>query len=73
MDQITGIPRSNDDGALAWRFAHERLSQMLMEKVDSFYHLAPIMKLDGVGTRSPWLPHYVPSFIPMIESEPRRF
>ena len=47
MDQITGIPRSNDDGALAWRFAHERLSQMLMEKVDSFYHLAPIMKLDG--------------------------
>ncbi|MFJ3366963.1 hypothetical protein [Pseudomonas sp. NPDC086251] len=47
MDQITGIPRSNDDGALAWRLAHERLSQMLMENVDSFCHLAPILKLDG--------------------------
>jgi hypothetical protein len=50
MDQITGIPRSNDDGALAWRFAHERLSQMLIERGEPFETLTPIMKLDAAGT-----------------------
>ncbi|WP_432668119.1 hypothetical protein [Pseudomonas umsongensis] len=72
MDQITGNPRSHGEGTLGWKFAHERLSQMLIERVEPFDCLTPIMKLDGIGTRSPWLPHYVPNFMPMMESEARR-
>lgn len=54
MDQITGNPRSNDESTSGWKFAHQRLSQMLMEKVESFGPLAPIMKLDAAGTRYQW-------------------
>lgn len=60
MDQITGKPRSHDEGTSAWRFAHQRLSQMLMERVEPFGSLTPIMKLDAVGTRSSWLPDSSP-------------
>lgn len=49
MDQITGKPRSHDEGTSAWRFAHQRLSKMLMERVESFGPLTPIMKLDDAG------------------------
>lgn len=73
MHQIKGNPRSHDEGTSGWRFAHQRLSQMLMEKVEPFGPLAPIMKLDAAGISSPWLPHYVAAFMPMIESEPSRF
>lgn len=73
MYQITGNPRSHDESTSGWKFAHQRLSQMLIERGEPFGPLTPIMKLDGVGTRSPWLPHYVPNFMPMIESELRRF
>ena len=55
MDQITGKPRSHDEGTSAWRFAHQRLSQMLMERIEPFGSLTPIMKLDAAGTRNPWL------------------
>ncbi len=56
MDQITGNPRSHDEGTSGWKFAHQRLSQMLAEKVESFGPLAPIMKLDAAGTRYQWPP-----------------
>ena len=56
MDQITGNPRSHDEGTSGWKFAHQRLSQMLIERVEPFGSLTPIMKLDAAGTRSPWLP-----------------
>ena len=52
MDQITGNPRDHDEGVgtLGWKFAHQRLSQLLLERVEPFGPLAPIMKLDGAGT-----------------------
>ena len=56
MDQITGNPRSDGEGTSGWKFAHQRLSQMLIERVEPFGSLTPIMKLDAAGTRSPWLP-----------------
>jgi hypothetical protein len=56
MDQITRNPRSHDEGTSAWRFAHQRLSQMLIERVEPFGPLVLIMKLDAAGARSPWLP-----------------
>jgi hypothetical protein len=55
MDQITGNPRSHDDGTSGWKFAHQRLSQMLIERVEPFGSLTPIMKLDAASTRFPWL------------------
>lgn len=73
MDQITGNPRSHGEGTSGWKFAHRRLSQMLIERVEPFGSLTPIMKLDDAGIRSPWLPHYVANFMPMIDREPRRF
>ena len=54
MDQITGNPRSLE-GTSGWKFAHQRLSQMLIERVEPFGSLNPIMKLDAAGTRIPWL------------------
>jgi len=48
MDQITGNPRSLE-GTSGWKFAHQRLSQMLIERVEPFNPLAPIMKLDDAG------------------------
>ncbi|MFJ2362236.1 hypothetical protein ACIPIN_00700 [Pseudomonas sp. NPDC087697] len=59
MDQITGNPRSHDEGTSDWKFAHQRLSQMLIERVEPFGSLTPIMKLDAAGTRYQWPP--VPS------------
>jgi len=56
MDQITGNPSSHDEGTSGWKFAHQRLSQMLMERVEPIGSLNPIMKLDAAGTRFPWLP-----------------
>ena len=50
MDQITGNPRSHDEGTSSWRFAHQRLFQMLMERGEPFETLTPIMKLDAAGT-----------------------
>lgn len=55
MDQITRNPSSHDEGTSGWKFAHQRLCQMLMERVEPFGSLNPVMKLDAVGTRSPWL------------------
>ena len=49
MDQITGNPRSLE-GTSGWKFAHQRLSQMLMERVEPFGSLNPIMKPDAAGT-----------------------
>ena len=54
MDQTTGNPRRHDEGTSGWRFAHQRLSQMLMENVEPFGPLAPIMKLDAASTRYQW-------------------
>ncbi|VVO97965.1 hypothetical protein PS903_02634 [Pseudomonas fluorescens] len=71
MDQITGNPRSHGEGTSGWKFAHRRLSQMLIERVEPFGSLTPIMKLDAAGIRSPWLPHYAANLMPMIESEAR--
>ncbi len=51
MHQIKGNPRSHDEGMSGWRFAHQRLSQMLIERVEPFGSLTPIMKLDAAGTR----------------------
>ncbi|WNF58494.1 hypothetical protein [Pseudomonas sp. SG20052] len=73
MDQITGNPRSHDEGTSGWKFAHQRLSQMLIERVEPFGSLNPIMKLDAAGIRSPWLLHYSANLMPMIDREPRRF
>ncbi|MEB2514097.1 hypothetical protein SOP85_01385 [Pseudomonas sp. YuFO20] len=36
MDQITGNPRNHDEGTSGWKFAHQRLSQMLIERVEPF-------------------------------------
>lgn len=33
MDQITGNPRSHNAGTSGWKFAHQRLSQMLIDRV----------------------------------------
>lgn len=72
MDQITGNPRSHDEGTSGWKFAHQRLSQMLMEKVEPFGSLTTIVKGNAPGTGSPWQPHYVANLMPMTESEVRR-
>ncbi|MEX5688904.1 hypothetical protein [Pseudomonas silesiensis] len=72
MNQITGNPRSHDEGTSGWKFAHQRLSQMLIERVEPFGPLTPIMKVDAAGTGSPLQPHYVTHLMPMIESEARR-
>lgn len=53
MDQITGNPRSHDAGTSGGKFAHQRLSQMLMERVEPFGSLTPVMKRNAAGTRSP--------------------
>jgi hypothetical protein len=50
MDQITGNPRSHDESTSGWKFAHQRLSQMLIERGEPFETLTPIMKLDAGGT-----------------------
>ncbi len=50
MDQITGNPRSHDESSSGWKFAHQRLSQLLLERVEPFSALIPIIKLDGAGT-----------------------
>jgi len=71
MDQITGNPRSHDESTSGWKFAHQRLSQMLIERVEPFGSLSPIMKLDAAGIRSSWLLHYAANLMPMIESEAR--
>lgn len=55
MDKIAGNPRSHDEGTSGWKFAHQRLSQMLMERVEPFGSLNPIMKGNAPGTGSPWL------------------
>lgn len=51
MDQITGNPRGYDEGesTSSWKFAHQRLSQLLLERVEPFAALIPIIKLDGAG------------------------
>jgi hypothetical protein len=58
MDQITGNPRSHDEGegTSGWKFAHQRLSKLLLERGEPYDALTPIMKLAAAGTRSPWLP-----------------
>lgn len=52
MEQITGNPLGHDEGesASGCKFAHQRLSQLLLERVEPFGSLTPIMKLDGAGT-----------------------
>jgi hypothetical protein len=52
MDQITGNPRGHDEGqgTSGWKFAHQRISQLLLERVEPFAALMPIIKLDGAGT-----------------------
>jgi hypothetical protein len=52
MDQITGNPRDHDEGVgiLGWKFAHQRLSQLLLERVEPIGALIPILKLDAAGT-----------------------
>lgn len=50
MCQITGNPRSHDESTSGWKFAHQRLSQMLIERGEPFGSLTPIMKLDAAGT-----------------------
>jgi hypothetical protein len=50
MDQITGNPRSHDESTSGWKFAHQRLSQMLIERAELFGSLTPITKLDAGGT-----------------------
>ena len=34
MDQFTGVLQNRDQGKSAWKFPHERLSQMLLDRVD---------------------------------------
>ena len=55
MDQITGNPRSHDESTSGWKFAHQRLSQMLIERGEPFEILTPIIKLDAPGTMYQWL------------------
>jgi hypothetical protein len=50
MDQITGNPRSHDESTSGWKFAHQRLSQMLIERGEPFEILTPIIKLDAPST-----------------------
>jgi hypothetical protein len=50
MCQITGNLRSHDESTSGWKLAHQRLSQMLIEKGEPFGSLTPIMKLDAAGT-----------------------
>ena len=50
MDQMTGNSRRHYEGTSSWRFAHQRLFQMLIERGEPFETLTPIMKLDGAGT-----------------------
>jgi hypothetical protein len=59
MDQITGNRHSHDESTSGWKFAHRRLSQMLIERAEPFSSLTPIMNLDAAGTRYQWPP--VPS------------
>ncbi|MCI0995534.1 hypothetical protein FGE05_06390 [Pseudomonas sp. ICMP22404] len=51
MDQIAGNPQNRDEGSSAWKFAHQRLSRMLMDRVEPFGSLVPIMKLHAADTR----------------------
>ncbi|MCG6578056.1 hypothetical protein EGM97_25620 [Pseudomonas sp. AF32] len=51
MDQLAGNPQGHDEGSSVWQFAHQRLSRMLMDRVEPFGSLVPIMKLDAAGTR----------------------
>jgi hypothetical protein len=60
MDQITGNPRSHDEGTSGWKFAHQRLSQMLIERVEPFGSLTPIMKLNDAGALYQRLPVLTP-------------
>ncbi|MGF6222043.1 protein-disulfide isomerase-like protein with CxxC motif [Pseudomonas sp. F-14 TE3482] len=58
MYQITGNPRSHDERTSGWKLAHQRLSQILIERGELFDTLTPIMKLDAAGTmyqRSVWM------------------
>lgn len=50
MDQLTGNPQGHESSS-AWQFAHQRLSQMLMDRVEPFGSLVPIMKLDAADNR----------------------
>jgi hypothetical protein len=62
MDQITGNLRSHDESTSGWKFAHQRLSQMLIERGEPFELLTPIIKLDAPSTMYQWLS--VPSAYP---------
>ena len=70
MDQITGNPRSHDEGTSGWKFAHQRLSQMLME--EAIWLPESDYEGDAPGTGSPRQPHYVVNLMPMTKSEVRR-
>ena len=73
MDQNTGNSRRHAEGTSGWKFAHQRLSKMLIERIELFGSLTPIMKLDAAGTKIPWQPRHVANLMPMTESEARRF
>jgi hypothetical protein len=51
MNQIAGNPQGHDEDSSAWKFAHQRLSQILMDRFESFGPLIPVMKLDAAGNR----------------------
>jgi hypothetical protein len=54
MDQITGNPRSHDESTSGWKFAHQRLSQMLIERVEPFG--SPFRQGNEVNRFLPTLP-----------------
>lgn len=49
MDQSTGVLQNRDQGTSAWKFAHERLSQMLLDRVDPLGALAVMVKRNGAS------------------------
>ncbi|SDU93404.1 hypothetical protein SAMN04490183_1829 [Pseudomonas corrugata] len=53
MEQIAGKPHSRDEGTSAWKFAHQRLSQLLTDRGEPFGPLTPIMKLDAARNSQP--------------------
>ncbi|MBD0686580.1 MULTISPECIES: hypothetical protein [unclassified Pseudomonas] len=45
MNQIAGNPQGHDEDSSAWKFAHQRLAQILMERAGASGPLSPIMKM----------------------------
>lgn len=53
MDQFIGVLHNRVQGTSAWDFAHDRLSQMLLDRVDPLRALAVMVKRNGASRSLP--------------------